>query len=88
MNKYNLLSEVIPSESILCECINVYKYTERKDFMEDCSTCAYCSYDEDIDAYVCDMYLDEDEYARFMGGHYKKCPYYRDGDEYKIARKQ
>ncbi len=56
--------------------------------MEDCSTCAYCSYDEDIDAYVCDMYLDEDEYARFMGGHYKKCPYYRDGDEYKIARKQ
>ncbi len=56
--------------------------------MEDCNTCAYCYYDEDMDAYVCGMDLDEDEYARLMSGRYRRCPYYRDGDEYKIAGKQ
>lgn len=64
-------------------------YTCRKKcFMEDCNTCAYFLYDDITDAYVCDIYLDEDEYARFMSGYYKKCPYYRDGDEYQISRKQ
>ncbi len=56
--------------------------------MEQCETCAYYSYDEDWDCYVCEMNLDEDEYARLLQGHYQKCPYYRDGDEYKIARQQ
>lgn len=56
--------------------------------MNDCYTCAYCSYDEELDCYFCGMNLDEDEYARFVQGQYKKCPYYRDGDEYKIAGKQ
>lgn len=56
--------------------------------MNDCDTCAYCSYDEEMDCYTCEMNLDEDEYARFVQGHYTKCPYYRDGDEYKIAGKQ
>ena len=54
--------------------------------MNDCDTCAYCSYDEELDCYSCEMNLDEDEYARFVQGQYKKCPYYRDGNEYKIAR--
>ena len=56
--------------------------------MNDCETCAYCTYDEEFDCYTCEMNLDEDEYARFVQGHYKKCHYYRDGDEYKIAKKQ
>ncbi|MBP0961956.1 MAG: hypothetical protein J6U36_08345 [Oscillospiraceae bacterium] len=56
--------------------------------MNDCETCAYYSYDEEWDSYVCEMDLDEDEYCRLIEGHYRKCPYYRDGDEYKIARKQ
>ena len=30
----------------------------------------------------------EDEYVRLVEGHYRNCPYYRDGDCYKIARKQ
>ena len=54
----------------------------------DCETCAYYSYDEEWEEYVCEANLDEDEYARLMQGNYQKCPYYRDGDEYKIARKQ
>ena len=56
--------------------------------MEQCETCAYYSYHEGWVCDVCDLNLDEDEYARMMQGHYKQCPYYRDGDEYKIARKQ
>ena len=56
--------------------------------MNDCETCAYYSYDEEWDSYVCEMDLDEDEHCRLSEGHYRKCRYYRDGDEYKIARKQ
>jgi len=53
-----------------------------------CDTCAYLSYDEEYDEYVCDINLDEDDYVRLVNGHYTQCPYYRDGDEYKVVRKQ
>jgi hypothetical protein len=56
--------------------------------MNDCETCAYYYYDEEWQDYVCERDLDEDEYARFLQGQYKQCPYYRDGDDYKIASKQ
>ena len=56
--------------------------------MNECDTCAYNAYDEDWECYVCEMNLDEDEYARFMQDSRAHCPYYRDGDEYKIAGKQ
>ncbi|MDD6824911.1 MAG: DUF6472 family protein [Oscillospiraceae bacterium] len=56
--------------------------------MNDCDTCAYCVYDEEWDGYVCEMNIDEDEYSRILQRQYKRCPYYRDGDEYKIASKQ
>ena len=53
-----------------------------------CETCAYYAYDEEWDCYVCEQNLDEDEYVRLVEEHYSICPYYRDGDCYKIARKQ
>lgn len=56
--------------------------------MTDCETCAYYVYDEEWDGYICEKDIDEDEYARLLQGHYKKCPYYIDGDEYKTAGKQ
>lgn len=56
--------------------------------MNDCDTCAYNYYDEEWDCYTCELDLDEDEYARFLQNKSARCPYYRDGDEYKIARKQ
>jgi len=56
--------------------------------MNDCETCAYYYYDDELEAWICERYLDEDEYARLIQNHYKQCPYYRDGDEYKISRKQ
>lgn len=54
----------------------------------NCEYCAYYSYDEVEDWYTCEMNLDEDDMVRFLSGHTKECPYFRDGDEYAIARKQ
>lgn len=54
----------------------------------DCENCAYYSYDDEYEEYYCGANLDEDEIYRLMQNNYKKCPYFRDGDEYKIVRKQ
>lgn len=54
----------------------------------NCDSCAYYTYDEDYDCYVCDMNLDEDELVRFMSDSNYNCPYYRLGDEYRVVRKQ
>ena len=53
-----------------------------------CETCAYFMYDEDYDEYVCDRNMDEDEYARLLTDRHYVCPYYRNGDEYAVVRKQ
>jgi hypothetical protein len=53
-----------------------------------CDTCAYLVYDEDFEQYVCDINMDEDDYARLLQDSHASCPYYRNGDEYQIARKQ
>lgn len=53
-----------------------------------CITCAYYSYDEEYGCYVCDINMDEDEYIRFVTDSRYVCPYYRNGDEYKVVRKQ
>lgn len=54
----------------------------------NCDLCAYYVYDEDYDCYTCDMNLDEDELERFLQGTNDNCPYFRDGDEYKVVQKQ
>ena len=53
-----------------------------------CEDCLYYEYDDEYGFYVCDMDLDEDETAQFIGGRFQNCPYYRPGDEYTIVRKQ
>ena len=53
-----------------------------------CDTCAYLEYDEDDDAYYCSMDMDEDDFAMLQSRKYKGCPYYVDGDEYKVVRHQ
>ena len=53
-----------------------------------CSSCAYLIYDEDYEEYICDCQMDEDDYSRILQGGYKSCPYYRNGDEYRVVRKQ
>lgn len=54
----------------------------------NCTTCAYYVYDDDYECYVCDINMDEDEYMRFMSDTHYSCPYYRNGDEYAVVRKQ
>ena len=44
--------------------------------------------DEDYESYVCDKNMDEDEYIRLMTDRYFQCPFYRNGDEYAVVRKQ
>ena len=45
-------------------------------------------YDEDYEEYICDAAMDEDDYNRLRENAFKGCPYYRDGDEYRVVRKQ
>ncbi len=54
----------------------------------NCESCLYYDYDEELDAYVCTMSLDEDECLRFLNGSNASCPYYRFYDEYKSVQKQ
>ena len=56
--------------------------------MSQCDTCTYYVYDEEYEAYVCDVNLDEDDLARFYGGKKNDCPYYRLDDEYRTIKKQ
>ena len=52
-----------------------------------CEDCAYNVYDDEMDEYVCEAYLDEDEFYRVQtcGG---ACPYYRSGADYELVRHQ
>ena len=53
-----------------------------------CESCTYYNYNEDYESYVCDKNMDEDEYIRLMTDRYFQCPFYRNGDEYAVVRKQ
>ena len=53
-----------------------------------CEDCMYYEYDEEYGVYACIMDLDEDETARFIGGTFSDCPYYRPRDENTIVRRQ
>lgn len=55
---------------------------------KNCETCEFYDYDEELDAYVCDVNLDQDEMMDFLGSNTSTCPYYRYYDEYKSVHKQ
>ena len=61
---------------------------EKKKIAVNCESCEFYDYDEDYDAYVCGVNLDEDEMVSFLTGTRKACPYYRYYDEYKSVNKQ
>lgn len=63
-------------------------HKKSKKIETSCDTCLYFTYDEDYEAYMCDMDMDEDEYAHLMSDAHYNCPYYRNGDEYAVVRKQ
>ena len=62
--------------------------SKKKKIETSCDTCLYFEYDEDYEAYMCDMDMDEDEYAHLMSDERYSCPYYRNSDEYAVVRKQ
>ena len=53
-----------------------------------CEECAYYTYDEDLEEYVCDVDMDEDDYSSLMQRGFKDCTYYQNGDEYLVVRHQ
>ena len=52
-----------------------------------CEDCVYNTYDDELDEYICEAYLDEHEFYRVLqrGG---PCPYSRSGDDYELVRHQ
>ncbi len=56
--------------------------------MANCEECMNYFYDEEWECYTCAMNLDEDELYRFINAKFDDCPYFRQGDEYTIVRKQ
>ena len=53
-----------------------------------CETCWHYDYDEEYDEYYCMMDLDEDEVCSIFTQPHQRCPYYRQGDDYTLARRQ
>ena len=54
----------------------------------ECETCWYYDYDEEYDEYYCIQDFDEDEVYRIATDSSGHCPYYRQGDDYTLARRQ
>ena len=51
-----------------------------------CDSCVYYVYDEEDEAYYCEVDMDEDDAARMMQGQYRECPYYQMDEEYAVVR--
>lgn len=60
----------------------------KKQFQMSCDDCNNFIFDEELDEYVCDINMDEDDYARLLTSSYKVCPYYQSNNEYKIVKHQ
>ena len=53
-----------------------------------CDFCAFNEYDDEDEEDYCSVNMDEDDFARFMQSDYKQCPYFKNGDEYRVVRHQ
>lgn len=72
-------------------CYYIYDFKPGGDKMFesiDCENCMHYEYDEDYESYVCSVYMDEDDVARYAQQKNKRCPFFRAGDEYQIVKKQ
>lgn len=54
----------------------------------NCDECAHYYYDEEYEEYLCMVNMDEDDYVRLMTNERMECPYFQNGDEYRVVRKQ
>lgn len=60
----------------------------KKKMKSNCEYCRYYYYDDDVEAYICTLDLDEDEMERFVSYSNRDCPYFVFYDEYKLVEKQ
>lgn len=54
----------------------------------NCESCLYYEQDEFSGDMICTAYMDEDEVLFLSETKNAVCPYYRNGDEYDLVRKQ
>ncbi len=67
---------------------SIPKKAIKKPKSTNCESCVFYDYDDNFDAYICTVNLDEDELERFVTGTAQNCPHYRFYDEYKSVQKQ
>lgn len=53
-----------------------------------CDYCLYKAYDEETDEDYCSISLDQDELEKLRYNRHASCPYFRQGDDYSIVKKQ
>lgn len=53
-----------------------------------CEFCMNYMYDEEYDCYECAVSMDEDEIYSLYSDKRSACPYFRQGDDYTIVRRQ
>ncbi len=53
-----------------------------------CDLCNNYVYDEEEEAWFCEVSMDEDDLGRFMSGGYKECPYFQSANEYEVVKHQ
>ena len=56
--------------------------------LSSCDICMNYYFDDEYQMYMCAVDMDEDEVCRLQGDSQYKCPYFRQGDDYTIVRKQ
>ena len=61
---------------------------EHKKLKPSCETCEHFEWDDEMQDYVCNIDLDEDEVYRFESYRDVVCHYYKFYDEYKSVQKQ
>ena len=54
----------------------------------NCEMCSYYVYDEELEYYVCDMDLYQDDLVKLPDGTNDRCAYFSMNDEYAVVRKQ
>ena len=64
------------------------KKAKKREAATNCDSCVYYDYNEEDDMYECRVDLDEDEFYRAFATPKARCPYYRQGDDYTLARRQ
>ena len=53
-----------------------------------CDTCARLEYDDEMQEYYCTANMDEDDMYRITQSHQQSCPFYLNGDDYALVKKQ